>query len=302
MLEPIGDVIQIDDVFDNMLFQFDNGKHKGTTTYVDEIDHAWKWRRGEFNIFSGYNNEGKSELFHFLALMKAMNDGWKAILYSPENYPSEDFYDNLLHTIGGKSTDKDNPYRMSKIEYIRAKERLKDLIKFVYIKPELATPANILKMFQDEIDKDDQIAICGIDPLIKVKRPDGIDRDDLYANYMCCVLTDFARVNAVSMNLIMHQLTPEKDKDGRYPKPDMYRIKGGGSWSDGCDNVLSVWRPDRALDSTSTRVIFSSQKIKKQKLVGIPQDVGIDYNRKSARYMSPGGQDLFRIIHPDSLR
>lgn len=301
MHEAIGKVYEIDDVFENMLYQFDNGKIKGSTTYVDEIDNAWKWRLGEFNIWSGYNNEGKSELFHFLVLMKALNDGWKALLFSPENYPTEDFYDNLLHTIGGKSTDKDNPYRMTKTEYVRAKERLMNLIRFVYIKPGDALPENILSLFQEEINKDDEIAICGIDPLIKVKRPEGIDRDDLYANYMCCLLTDFARVNAVSMNLIMHQLTPEKDKEGRYPKPDMYRIKGGGSWSDGCDNVLSAWRPDRALDQTSTRVVFSSQKIKKQKLVGIPQDVLLDYNRRSARYTAMGGRDLFRITHPEII-
>ena len=46
-----------------------------------------------------------------------------------------------------------------------------------------------------------------------------------------------------------------------------------------------VWRPDRALDFQSTSVVFASQKIKKQKLVGIPQDVeGIEFNRKQQRY------------------
>ena len=42
----------------------------------------------------------------------------------------------------------------------------------------------------------------------------------------------------------------------------MYRIKGGGSWSDGFDNVLSVWRPNYAKDKIDSEVQFASQKIK----------------------------------------
>ena len=69
----------------------------------------------------------------------------------------------------------------------------------------------------------------------------------------------------------MHQTTPRREKkEQNYPKPNLYNIKGGGTFADSADNVLTVWRPYRGEDPLSTKVSFISEKIKKQKLVGIP--------------------------------
>jgi twinkle protein len=83
----------------------------------------------------------------------------------------------------------------------------------------------------------------------------------------------------------MHQLTPKQDETRKYPEPSMYSMKGGGSWADGCDNVLSVWRPHYANDKTNDEVQVASQKIKKQKLVGLPQKVKLKFNRVTNRYL-----------------
>ena len=70
-----------------------------------------------------------------------------------------------------------------------------------------------------------------------------------------------------------------------YFNVSVYSIKCVGTFADKSDNVLFVWRPNRALDFRNTQVTFGSQKIKKQKLVGYPQDIeGITYHRKSNRY------------------
>ena len=115
------------------------------------------------------------------------------------------------------------------------------------------------------------------------------EREDLYISRFMSELKRFAVEQNISVNLVAHQVTPSKDDSGRYRKPDVNSIKGGGTFADKCDNCLMVWRPDRALDFQSTSVIFASQKIKKQKLVGIPQDVeGIDFNRKEQRYYFNG--------------
>jgi len=111
------------------------------------------------------------------------------------------------------------------------------------------------------------------------------EREDLYISRFMSELKRFAVENKISVHLVAHQVTPQKDDQGRYNKPDVNRIKGGGTFADKSDNVLFVWRPNRALDFSNTSVIFGSQKIKKQKLVGYPQEVeGITYSRKSNRY------------------
>ena len=108
-------------------------------------------------------------------------------------------------------------------------------------------------------------------------------------------LKRFAVEYELSVNLVAHQNTPKKNEkdDGRYFKPQLNNIKGGGTFADKADNVLVVWRPNRAIDFTCNQVIFSSQKIKKQKLVGYPQDVDyINFDIRTNRYCFNGENPL----------
>ena len=115
------------------------------------------------------------------------------------------------------------------------------------------------------------------------------EREDLYISRFMSELKRFAVDNNISVHLVAHQVTPQKSEDGRYIKPDVNKIKGGGTFADKADNVLFVWRPDRAIDFSSKKVTFGSQKIKKQKLVGYPQDVeGIMFDIKTSRYSFDG--------------
>jgi twinkle protein len=117
------------------------------------------------------------------------------------------------------------------------------------------------------------------------------EREDLYISRFMSKLKRFAVEKQVSVNLVAHQLTAKKNErdDGRYFCPELNNIKGGGTFADKADNVLFVWRPNRALDFKDPVVIFGSQKIKKQKLVGIPQNIEcIDFNVKQQRYYFNG--------------
>ena len=67
--------------------------------------------------------------------------------------------------------------------------------------------------------------------------------------------------------------------------PDVNYVKGGSEFANKCDNLLYIWRPIRSIDFSDKSVIFGSQKIKKQKLVGYPQDVkNIQFNIKEQSY------------------
>jgi AAA15 family ATPase/GTPase len=69
---------------DSMLKNFRKGKEAGSKTYVRDMDHVssggmqnkmWSWKAGEFNLWTGYNNEGKSQFLIFLCVLKAINEG-----------------------------------------------------------------------------------------------------------------------------------------------------------------------------------------------------------------------------------
>lgn len=285
---------RIEDCEEKMHLAFHQGKVKGSTTHIPDIDKCWTWRLQEMNIWTGYMNEGKSIFIRFLTLIKALMDGWRFLFAAPEDFPPEEFYDDLIHTLVGLPTDRDNSHRMDEDWYIRALAILKDRIFFVYMEPG-STIADTLNEFRHHIRELGNIQGCVIDPLIKFARPkDMSDRDDIYAAHITAIGTDFCRQTNVSFHMVLHQLTPRNLENGFYAKPTAYNIKGGGTWTDGVDNVMFVWRPFYAKDKLDSSVIFGSSKIKKQKLVGVPQEIEMRFDRRSNRYVShSGGHDLF---------
>ena len=291
---------------DSMLHNFRKGKEAGSKTYVRDLDQIssggiqnkmWSWKAGEFNLWTGYNNEGKSQFLIFLCVLKAINEGWKFAFFSPENYPPDEFFDDIIHTILGKSTDRYyKNFDVSEQEYLKAFDMVKDSFYFVYPEkngvPDF-TIDQIESVFEFLVWEKDVKAVV-VDPYIKIRHEmTAGEPEHLYASRFMMDRINFTRKNNVSYHLVMHQTTPRKEKDGNYPPPSLYQIKGGGTFADSTDNSISVWRPNRATDPNDTTVIIKTDKIKKQKLVGVPFEIEIDFNRKKNRYMGKDGFDYF---------
>ena len=278
-------IFSVDDIYDSMIDGYRNGQERGTTTHIDLIDNAWTWRTAEVNIWTGYQNEGKSMFLGQLALLKAFHDGWKFAVFSPENMPINDFYSDLIESYIGKSADPF--YANNYMEENEFKEGLAFMKKhFFVIYPKKSYKLDDIFDRAKFLVKTKGIRSLIIDPYNTIQhRMQRGEREDLYISRFMSELKRFAVENKISVHLVAHQVTPQKDDNNRYYKPDVNRIKGGGTFADKCDNCLFIWRPNRALDFSDTRVIFGSQKIKKQKLVGYPQEIhGITYDRKSSRY------------------
>lgn len=293
------EILTMDDCIDDMKLDLERGKEKGSSTYIRGLDDCWTWRMGEFNIWTGYSNEGKSQFLRFLSLIKALEEerqgnDWRFAFYAPEDYPAKEFFDDLIHTAAGRSTDKDNIAFIGSELYVKTYERLKKFFYFNYIRPPKNSLVRVLRSFIPLI-QEKNVRVCVVDPIIKVARPAKyLNADDKYAAYVTTLATDFTRAYNVSLHLVMHQVTPGFQENGLYPKPSMYRIKGGGTWADGTDNINSIQRPHYAVDKIDDEVKFTSQKIKKQKLVGVPGDFQMRFDRKTNRYVDFNtGKDLY---------
>ena len=81
-----------------------------------------------------------------------------------------------------------------------------------------------------------------------------------------------------------------KKSTGDYEKPNVYDLSGGAMWSNKCDNVLCTYRPYYTSDKANRSIEFTSQKIKKQKLCGIPGDVMMTFRISEMRYHEMDGQ------------
>jgi twinkle protein len=203
----------------------------------------------------------------------------------------------------GKSCDKhyeNARHYMNEAEYTAAMGFIGD--HFFTIQPDKDYTLDNLFDKALYLVKKQGIRILVIDPynwVEHIMKPG--EREDLYISRFMATLKNFAKVNDLSVHLVAHQNTPQKDTTGKYPRPTKYTIKGGGTFSDKTDNVNFVWRPEMAIDIMNTEVVFGSQKIKKQKLVGIPQDIpGIVFDRKTSRYYF-NGKDPFDKIDKDRL-
>jgi twinkle protein len=278
-------IFEVEDIRDSLIDGFYNGVEEGTTTYVPQIDNAWRWRPGEVNIWTGYQNEGKSTFLNQLACVKAAMEGWKFAVFSPENMPMNDFVNELIEMYIGKTT---NPtYKSLQMDIAEYEEGLKFVNDhFFLIYPSKGFLLETVLEKTKILIRQRGINSLIIDPYntIQHKMRSG-EREDLYISRFMSDLKKFAVDNHISVHLVAHQVTPRKGDDGRYPKPDVNYIKGGGTFADKADNVMFVWRPFRAIDFSNKLVTFGSQKIKKQRLVGIPQDIeNIEFDIKECRY------------------
>lgn len=270
---------------EEMVRQLHEGLDKGTTTHFKSIDPHWTWRNREFNIWTGYNNEGKTTILNELLLCKSVGEGWKHGIFTPENMPQKDFFTELAQVFMGKSADRDRYNCMSEKELRDAVGFLREHFFLIYPPKANFTMSNIELAFKYLRDKHG-IQTATLDPYLKIRHElmPG-EPEHLYIARFMMERIDFCRTEDLSYHLVAHQVTPKQNAEtGNFPKPNLYNIKGGGTFSDSTDNVLAGWRPERGSDPRSTLMNFISDKVKKQRLVGIPGMSLIDYNRKDGRY------------------
>lgn len=287
------------DVQERLWDMYNNGLAKGTTTHMPSIDKIWKWRGGEVTLVTGYANEGKSALFNInLPILKSVFDGWKFGLFIPENFPAEQFYEDVIHTYIGKTSDKDHAqYRMSKVEFQKGIDFVNRHFFLVHPK-EAHTLENLFKRFRYLVRKEG-IRGAIIDPFNMVENLfKGGRTYDLYVGEFMTDLSKFSQQCNISTLLVAHQNKPEKKlANGNYPEPDAYNIKGGGTFFDKTTNLVDVYRPYRLTDGGNPLVQVTSRKIKMKKLVADTGSVDITFNWKTNRYEDPllGGKNPLEI-------
>ncbi len=279
----------IDDVWDIMEHSFKHGKKRGETTHFPRFDENFKWKAGEITLIIARPNSGKTEFGLQLMTMKSVFDDWKWGVFSPENYPEDEFYDSLIHTYIGKTTD---PFygssQMTIDEYRKGYEFVRN--HFFYVYPESHTIEEIDANF-DYLIKDKKICGTFIDPMNQVSYDEGARTDQFLSKFLTV-----RKRRAIDYNghdiISTHPRTMSRNKSGEYDVPDMYEIAGGAMWGNKMDNIMVIHRPKFLTDPMDTTVEVHVRKIKKQKLVGIPGTCVFDFQRKTNRYYIDGVSPL----------
>lgn len=259
---PVDGVYYLDDVFESMFKNFTDGIQLAPSTRFGEMDKYFRWKKGEINLCTGYGNHGKSFFMLQLMLTKSIYDGWKWAIFSPENYPANDFYDDLSEMYVGKWLSN-----MTKQEYIDACVFIDKHIFYVY--PENQHDINsINEKFRHLVMKKgvDGVMIDPFNQLDHLQKP--YQREDQYLSEILKDIKRFALLNNVSYNIVAHPKNPSYNQDKSLPVVDMYDIAGGAMWGNKTDNILSYYRPNFHINKNSPEVEIYVQKIKRKRTGG----------------------------------
>jgi len=291
---PIDDVITIDDVWDNIMFQFDKGLDYGKSTGIRSLDAHFNWKIGHSIVLNGHNNMGKTHFGINLILLSCILYDWKWGIYTPENYPVEDIAVILLEIYMGNTMDKtkEKPATKEQVEF--ARNFIRSHIEFVNNENGY-TPSKLREV------KKQMIVRRGIrgfftDPWnsllhsLKNRTLDDFLTEELSAEVR------FA-VNNKIINLFgTHPQTPYKIEEKREPMPPTeFEITGGAIWSKKMYEILTI-HYDKSLvgEKEPPPSQIYVHKTKDHRLVGIPTKnvpVLLKFNRRNHRYLLSNGED-----------
>lgn len=276
---PVDGIYYVEDIFSSMLQNFKNGIQLAPKTYFGEMDELFRWKKGEINTIVGWANHGKTTLVLQMMLTKSVCDGWKWGIFSPENYPATDFYDDLIEMLVGKWLD-----RMSEDEYCAAAHFIDQHIFYVY--PDDGHDIHsINEKFRYLVLKKgiDGVLIDPFNQLDHIQKP--YQREDQYLSETFKDIKRFALLNCISYNIIAHPVKQPRDQDKSLPPVDMYDIAGGAMWANKSDNILSYYRPNHHLSKTSPEVTVFIQKIKRRRTGGKPGQFDMRLNWETKRFV-----------------
>lgn len=280
---PIDGVYYVDDLFPTMIENFRNGIQLAPTTRFKETDEYFRWKKGDINLITGYGNHGKTFYWLQMMLTKSIYDDWKWAVFCPENYPANDFYDDLIEMYIGKWLN-----RMSEEEYIEGCLFID--LHFFYVYPDDEHDIqSIHEKFRHLVMKKGVDGVM-IDPFNQLDHNiKSYQREDQYLSEILKDIKRFALLNNVSYNIIAHPKNPNYNQDKSLPVVDVYDIAGGAMWANKCDQVLSYYRPNFHIDKNSPEVTVYVQKLKRKRTGGKLGSFDLTLIWKDKRYCEPSG-------------
>lgn len=281
------DVIYLADVKHEIITDYDNGVHKGPTTYFPSIDPIFRRVPGQVNTLIGIGNHGKSSWQQQMDLVDAVKEGGKFGYFGPEGYPAKRWYRQLIQAITGKTMDPQSPNRMSKEELNRAMEFINAYFIYIY-PPMVPTPEYIIERFVEGIIKHGLKGVT-VDPWNQLLHSMA-KRDDVYLAEALTRFERFAQIHQILLTIIAHPNRTSKNSDGNYEAPDVYDINGGPVWNARSSNICAYHRPYYSTDPKNSTCELIFRKIKDQDLCGVPGTVSLTY--KNYRFYDNGYSPL----------
>jgi hypothetical protein len=230
------------DEIDNYLSEWRAGTFKkGLSTGIPSLDTHFVFKRGNFNVFNGFDNVGKSTTLWYLTLLSSLFHGWKWLIYTSEN-KSGTFFKKAMEFYWGKGLQS-----MNDIEYRTAYAFVSSRFKII-ANERMYNFHDILNMTTQVKEKHGIDGVL-IDPYNSLKI-DLSDNSKLstheYHYEAASEMQLFAKKNDTCVYLNCHVVTGAM----RLKTPPMKAdTEGGGKFANKADDFITIHRETQSPDT-----------------------------------------------------
>lgn len=280
---PLSGVLRLSDRLPDMIDSFRNGKPIGEETYFGLFDTLFRWKKGQSNLWTGYANMGKSTFLNQLILTKSIMDDWKWAVFSPENYPADDFYDDLIEMYAGAQVSDHYGHKMTEEQYVEAARFIDQHIVFIY--PDERHSVKTLHELFENLILEHGIDGVVVDPYNQIEKLGENTTEQEVAEFMKAV-NRFAKYHGIVYNIVIHPKNLSLPKGEEFKAADINNLAGGAMWGNMAYDIISVHRPNWFSDRVNAEVQVVTQKIKRKRTGGQQGQATFYHDFLKARYYS----------------
>lgn len=251
---PIKGMATIDDQMDSFDELVTNGipRFPGVE-HLYGFTHMIRFEPGRLMVISGVPGTGKSTFADNLVMMLAVEQKWRAAIYSPEKYPMSLHYYELGQILMGREMSAKN---MSAESVERGKRFLHENI--FHISDDCSDIGEILAVAAQMVNRKN-IRILLLDPFNYISLPvQAGSTDTQKISEILKLIVDFARKYKVLVILVAHPRKPQGDSKGQRKDavPSLYDIAGSADFYNKCDYGLILQR-EQETDYTKAPTLTS---------------------------------------------
>ena len=236
---PPQGVVTVVDQMEQLNELITNGVPRFPGINLHGFSHLVRFEPGRLMVISGSPGAGKSSFADYVMMSLAVQQSWKAAVYSPEKYPMSLHYFELGQILMGREMSRKN-FPPQAIE--RALRFLRQNI--FHISEECTSIEDIIATATQLVHQKG-IRTLLIDPFNYIELPVLTGANDTQKiSHVLRQIVDFAHEYKVLVILVAHPKKPQTDggRKGEPQMPSLYDIAGSADFYNKCDYGLILQR------------------------------------------------------------
>jgi twinkle protein len=236
---PPQGVITVVDQMEQLNELIMNGVPRFPGINLHGFSHFVRFEPGRLMVISGFPGAGKSSFADYVMMSLAVQQDWKAAVYSPEKYPMSLHYYELGQLLMGREMSRKN-FPPQAIE-----RGLRFLRQNIFHISEECTSIEDIIATATQLVHQKGIRTLLIDPFNYIELPVLTGANDTQKiSHVLRQIVDFAHQYKVLVILVAHPKKPQTDggRKGEPLMPSLYDIAGSADFYNKCDYGLILQR------------------------------------------------------------